>query len=156
MAHETGAEGGIVVGVDGSPSSISALRWALDEAERTGVSVRAVIAWEVPTNWGKPVPVYPGDHLETEAADRLAQIVDEATAGRPSLQVTRTVVKGHPARVLLDQAQRADLLVVGQRGLGGFSGTLVGSVSQKCLHHATCPVLVVPSEGTDDRILAGT
>ncbi|WP_197717009.1 universal stress protein [Glycomyces terrestris] len=145
-----------MVGVDGSPSSISALGWALDEAERTGAVVRAVTAWEVPTNWGKPVPVYPGDHLEAEAGERLARIVGEATAGRPTLQVTQAVVKGHPARVLLDQARRADLLVVGQRGLGGFSGTLVGSVSQKCLHHATCPVLVVPAEGTDDRIMAGT
>lgn len=156
MDDETGTAGGIVVGVDGSQSSAAALRWALDEAERTGAAVRAVTAWETPTNWGKPVPVYPGDHPEVDVEARLARIVGDSTAGRPSLRVTREVVEGHPAQVLIDRARGADLLVVGQRGFGGFAGTLTGSVSQKCVHHASCPVVVVPPEEGDDRILPGT
>jgi nucleotide-binding universal stress UspA family protein len=146
MARKPHADGGIVVGIDGSPSSIAALRWALDEAAKTGSTVKAVMAWEVPTNWGKKVPVYPGDDLGEKAAEALAGIVDAAAAGRPGVNVTQTVAKGHPARVLLDESEGADLLAVGQRGLGGFTGAMLGSVSQKCLHHATCPVLVVRAE----------
>ncbi|WP_265584010.1 universal stress protein [Streptomyces chromofuscus] len=72
----------------------------------------------------------------------------ESTAGRqdkyPQVEVRHTVVRGHPVRVLSDAAQWAVLLVVGSRGLGGFSGLLLGSVSQGLLHHAPCPVAVVP------------
>lgn len=146
MKRQQHSDGGIVVGIDGSPSSLAALRWALDQAERTGATLRAVHAWERPSAWGQPVPVYPGDHLERDADERLAQIIEAATADRRPVEVSRMVVKGDPASALLDESEGADLLVVGSRGHGGFAGALLGSVSQKCVHHATCPVVVVRAE----------
>lgn len=143
MARQEHADGRIVVGVDGSPSSVSALRWALGQAELTGAAVEAVNAWEPPTVWGDVVPVYPGDDPAGTALDNLAAIIEEATSEHKSIVVTHEVDQGHPARVLLEHAKEASLLVLGNRGHGGFVGVLLGSVSQHCIHHATCPVVIV-------------
>jgi nucleotide-binding universal stress UspA family protein len=143
MAHQEQSGGRIVVGVDGSPSSTAALRWALGQAELTGDTVEAVNAWEQPTVWGDVVPVYPGDDPAATARENLAAIVEETTGDHPDVEVTRTVAHGHPARVLLEHAREAKLLVLGNRGHGGFIGALLGSVSQHCIHHADCPVVIV-------------
>jgi nucleotide-binding universal stress UspA family protein len=133
--------GRIVVGVDGSSSSEEALRWALGQAERTGQPVEAVISWDIPVNYG----VGPILDLDWEGAatstlkDTVAKAVDSPDADR----VSQRVVKGHPARVLLDAAADADLLVVGSRGRGGFTGMLLGSVSQHVVARSPCPVVVV-------------
>jgi nucleotide-binding universal stress UspA family protein len=155
MANRTSAEGAdmdtsteaqrrIVVGVDGSPASAKALDWALAQAETTGATVEAVQAWEVPVMYGTGMMVLPGGEEFDEAAKRsLESAVARATEVRPGVPVEARTVAGHPAKTLLDAAEGADLLVVGSRGHGGFVGTLVGSVSQYCVAHATCPVVVV-------------
>ncbi|MCD0442014.1 universal stress protein [Glycomyces sp. A-F 0318] len=134
----------IVVGVDGSPAAAKALAWALGQAEATGADVEAVQAWEVPVMYGTGMMVLPsGEDFEKAAKQSLDAAVGEAVRDRPGVRVETHAVAGHPAKTLLDMAEDADLLVVGSRGHGGFVGTLVGSVSQYCVAHAKCPVVVV-------------
>ena len=138
-------EGGrrIVVGVDGSAPSQAALAWAVKQAALTGAVVDAVIAWEVPANYSFLVQV----PVDINYADIAAQVVTDAIAevSGPGEQVKiRSMpTEGSPARVLLDASKGAELLVVGFRGHGGFTEALLGSVSQHCVHHATCPVVVI-------------
>jgi nucleotide-binding universal stress UspA family protein len=138
----------IVVGVDGSHGSVEALKFAIEEARVRGAEVKAVSAWEVPASaYGMgmvPVPVDAGS-FEKIAQDALDKTLDEAGASTAGVNVTPILHKGHPADVLVAAAQNADLLVVGSRGLGGFKGLLLGSVSQQCAHHASCPVAIVPN-----------
>jgi nucleotide-binding universal stress UspA family protein len=143
----------IVVGVDGSPSSVRALRWAVGQAGLVEAPVEAVIAWQDPAIYGMGfdwAPVsYDSDRLAAAAekvlADSLAQVTaGHQTKGSPAQLVPR-VVQGHPAQVLLEAARGAQLLVVGSRGHGTLAGMLLGSVSQHCVQHAPCPVLVVPA-----------
>ena len=136
----------IVAGVDGSPPSINALSWAVHQAELSGGTVDAVIAWEFPMaagglGWAPVSPIDDTDYSEL-AADALSAAVSEVDPP-PGVPVRQVVVAGNPAQVLLDAAKGADLLVVGNRGHGGFADALIGSVSVRCLHHATCPVVVV-------------
>ena len=134
----------IVVGVDGSASSIKALEWALEQARRTGAKVEAVQAWEVPTMYGSGMMVLPGgEEFDKSARQSLEAAVNNALGGRTDVPVEHHTVGGHPAKSLIDMAEGADLLVVGSRGHGGFVGTLVGSVSQYCVSHASCPVVVI-------------
>jgi nucleotide-binding universal stress UspA family protein len=138
----------IVVGVDGSPGAQVALQWALKLAEDTGAELEVVHAWEVNYAW---IDGYAAG-LEDWARDakRAAQAcVDQAVSDtigtRPEYaNVTRLAVEGRPAKVLLDRSKAADVLVVGSRGRGGFTGLLLGSVSQQCVHHSRVPVVVVP------------
>jgi nucleotide-binding universal stress UspA family protein len=153
----TGPENGngprIVVGVDGSPSSQEALRWAVREARAVGGSVDAVTAWEYPAGVGgfgwSPGAAFAGSDLASVADKTLSDAVDEVQAKETGVTVRRLVREGYPARVLMDAADGADLLVVGSRGHGGFAGLLLGSVSAHCVHHASCPVLVI--RGQADR-----
>ncbi|GAA2271360.1 universal stress protein [Glycomyces scopariae] len=135
----------IVVGVDGSPASLRALEWALREAALTGADLEALHAWEVPAAYGTGmVMTLPSsEEFEAAAKESLARAVELATVNDPGVRVLQNTVAGHPARVLIDAAEGASLLVVGSRGHGGFVGTLVGSVSQYCVSHAPCPVVVV-------------
>ncbi|WP_412751621.1 universal stress protein [Krasilnikovia sp. M28-CT-15] len=133
----------IVVGVDGSATSRKALRWALGQAIAIGGLVEAVIAWEVPDSFGVGPTVRDGEDLAGTAHQRLADAISEVSAAFAGIPVQRQVLRGHPAEVILDRAKDADLLVVGSHGHGGFAGALLGSVSQSCVHHATCPVVVV-------------
>jgi nucleotide-binding universal stress UspA family protein len=133
----------IVVGVDGSPSSVHALEWAIHQAELTGDVIDAVNAWHFPNDYGMPVGDLP------DFAGLGAEILDKAIAearnatGQAAAEIHPHVVEGNPAQALLDLAKGADLLVVGSRGHGGFTGALLGSVSQHVVHHAPCPVVVV-------------
>src|SRR3954449_3539992 len=133
----------IVVGVDGSPSSKAALRWALDQARLTKARLRPVIAWEVTpyTGWG----VMAHEDFGAAAGSLLRESVEEALGFDPPLdvEVVETVLPGHAAQVLIDESAHAALLVVGSRGRGGFPGGLPRSVSPLCVQHAHCPVLVV-------------
>jgi nucleotide-binding universal stress UspA family protein len=133
----------IVVGVDGSAASVRALGWALGQARATGGVVEAVIAWDIPTSYGAGPTVADGEDLAGAAQQALAAAVDGVSSAYPGVAVQRRVLRGHPAAVLVDQTKDADLLVVGSHGRGGFAGVLLGSVSQQCVHHATCPVVVV-------------
>jgi nucleotide-binding universal stress UspA family protein len=141
--------GWIVVGVDGSESSKQALRWAARQAQITGAKIRAVMAWEYPTSfgWAPPYPTEFDPGLDTRRA--LDATVDEALGTDRSVEVESVVVEGRPATELLEMAKGADLLVVGCRGHGAFTGMLLGSVSQHCMTHASCPVMVVHGRGAD-------
>lgn len=132
-----------MVGVDGSPSSMLALRWALDQAHATGADVEAVHAWQIPTSFGAPVALLPGEDLAAEARTALSTAIDRTRSDERNVVVHSHVDRGDPATVLLERARDADLLVVGNRGYGGFARSLLGSVSQHCIHHAVCPVVVV-------------
>lgn len=141
------APGGIVVGVDGSDNSLTALRWALDEGLLRHLGVHVVLSWAMPPVLGMAPVVLPSEEeLDAGARGELARIVTDhaGPAGRPTdSPVTSAVMEGSPARELLAAAEDASLLVVGTRGHGGFAGLLLGSVSQQCVAHATCPVVVV-------------
>jgi nucleotide-binding universal stress UspA family protein len=140
------ARGKIVVGVDGSEPSIEALEWAAHQAELTGATLDVVTAWafgEEPTPFGIVPPVLPGGDPLTEARTKLNELV-AAVCGRHKLvEVRADVVRGHAATVLLEAAQDADVLVVGSRGRGAFVEMLLGSVSEHCVRHAACPVVIV-------------
>jgi nucleotide-binding universal stress UspA family protein len=145
----TGNEGlpRIVVGVDGSPPSLRALRWALGQAALTHAVVEAVNVWDVPASYGVAPTVLPGEDIAGAADRALAAAVEQASSAHPDVTVRRRVAQGHPAEVLLAHARDADLLVVGSHGHGGFVGALLGSVSHRCIQHATCPVVVVRTSG---------
>jgi nucleotide-binding universal stress UspA family protein len=137
----------IVVGVDGSETAKLATRWAAREARLRGATLELVTAWEVaPVAYGYGYVAIPEEFLEglvKGAEDTMAAAVEVVRAEAPDAEVQTKVVEGPAARVLLEEAEGADLLVVGCRGLGGFRELVLGSVSQQCAHHAPCPVLIV-------------
>jgi nucleotide-binding universal stress UspA family protein len=133
----------IVVGVDGSSPSKQALRWALKQAELTGAAVEAVHAWHIPSTNGW-TPMFDLAEGLSKAGERvLADTVAEVAGDRPAVTVRTRLVEGNAAAALIQAAKGADLLVLGCRGHGGFVGALLGSVSQHCVQHATCPVVVI-------------
>lgn len=139
--------GCIVVGVDGSAGSLAALRWAIEEAAFRKAKVVAVQAW-LPYSQVSPIesmaPVFQPGEGEAIAKDLLAQAVAKvADGGHGEVIVEQRVFCDHPVSALLDASRGADLLVVGSRGHGGFLGLILGSVSNQCMHHATCPVVVI-------------
>lgn len=136
----------VVVGVDGSAESAVAMAWAGRYATAMGATVRAVMAWHFPgAVGGAPIGVAPAPvHGEVERSKQAE--LDEAIVagfGDTDIKIERKVVYGHAAQVLIDESKDADLLVVGSRGHGGFTGMLLGSVSTHCVTHAACPVTVV-------------
>ena len=137
--------GRIVVGVDGSSHSEEALRWALGQARLTGQPVEAVTSWSVPVPYGGMggAGAVVAFDWEGEATSTLEDTVAKAVDSPDADRVSQRVVQGHPAQVLVDAAADAALLVVGSRGRGGFTGMLLGSVSQHVIARAACPVVVV-------------
>lgn len=138
-----GQEPRIVVGVDGSVPSKAALRWAIGQAMLTGAPVDAVIAWQFPATYGYPVPVPADTDFAEIAAEVLADAIAEVSSTAGPVKIRSKVAEGNAAQVLLTESAGADLLVVGNRGHGGFVEALLGSVSHYCIHHATCPVVVI-------------
>jgi nucleotide-binding universal stress UspA family protein len=144
--------GVIVVGVDHSEGAKAALRFALAEATLRRATLRAVHAWQfgyigAPGMEGA-YPVIGADlsevHNAAEAA--LEATIAEVASDAGNVEIERRVVEGAPGAVLVEESRDAELLVVGSRGHGGFAGLLLGSVSQQCAHHATCPVVIIPRE----------
>jgi nucleotide-binding universal stress UspA family protein len=137
------ADARIVVGVDGSEGSRHALRWAARQAELTGATLEVVTAWEYPVTYGW-VPVPPEDYaLEDFATKSQADAITEVLGDKAPATLKRTVLRGHPAEVLVQASEGADLLVVGSRGYGGFTDAMLGSVSTFAIHHAHGPVTVI-------------
>ncbi|MEX0874103.1 MAG: universal stress protein [Actinomycetota bacterium] len=144
----------IVVGIDGSLCSDRALRWAAEEAKLRGAPLHVVHSWQF-----SPTP----DSIEaleraskSDFASGSRDLLERAaaTVAGEGLEVTTELSNDVPAAALLSAARDCELLVVGSRGRGGFKGLLLGSVSQQCAHHATCPVVIVRS--ADDSAKART
>lgn len=146
----SGQEARIVVGVDGSASSKAALGWAIRQAKLTGAVVDAVIAWHYPNAYGYAVAVGDDADYEELAAKVVTDTIVEVSGPAGPVEIRPKVVEGNPAAVLLAASDGADLLVVGSRGHGGFVEALIGSVSQHCVHHATCPVVVLRAAVTSE------
>jgi nucleotide-binding universal stress UspA family protein len=132
----------VIVGVDGSESSVAALRYAADLAPKLGLAVYAITVWNYPSLYGGYYPQL--DWTPEHDAERIVKNAGEEVFGTaaPEWFATRTR-RGRPAEVLIEESERAEMLVVGSRGHGGFAGLLLGSVSAACAEHAHCPVLVV-------------
>jgi nucleotide-binding universal stress UspA family protein len=141
MRREDESQEMVVVGVDGSDAGTRAVRWAGSYARATGHPVRLVGAWHWPTSMGVPRNLG-GRDPQADAAAALAKA--SAELGLPAEQITTETVDGRAAAVLVEQVQENDLLVVGSRGHGAVTGIMLGSVSTHCVHHAPCPVVVVP------------
>lgn len=136
----------IVVGVDGSAGSRAALRWAWAEAKAHGAALEVVTAWQYPITTSLPAfgSMPAPDDLQGEARNEMLKVLDdEGVTADAGVTVTTLVAEGTAARALLEAAAEADLLVVGSRGHGGFTGLLVGSVGQQCVSHSSVPVVVV-------------
>jgi nucleotide-binding universal stress UspA family protein len=142
---------GIVVGVDGSAHAHRALEWAMREAalrhaELTVLTVNPAMA----SPWtGHPLTM-PG---EAQAREQARQAIEKAVAqtaeeigAQPPVSVTVSVFTGFPAQALIDASRDADLIVIGSRGAGGFETLLLGSISSQVVHHASSPVVIVPSD----------
>lgn len=128
-----------VVGVDGSPHSAAAVDLAVEEADRRGAIVRALYVWHPPL-----LGVLDEHATVNECRRVLAETVAGRTAAHPDVELHHEVVRGHPVEVLTEASEHALGLVVGTRGHGGFTGMMLGSVSQGVLLHARCPVITVP------------
>lgn len=137
----------IVVGVDASEHAVRAVRWAVGEARLRGAELQVVHAVHHPDIAAMPAVLPMPTHEQLEAAGH--QVVDEVLAEVETgdLTVTRDVRSGGAAGVLCSDARGADLVVVGARGLGGFRGLLLGSVTQQVVAHSPAPVVVVVPEG---------
>lgn len=131
----------IVAGVDGSAGGEAALRWAIGEAGLHRATVVAVLAWSyLDQHHADPDEAFDSSYGESQAREALAASVERVSPAQP---VDQRAVCDLPARALLEAGSDADLLVVGARGMGGFKGLLLGSVSEQVLEAATCPVVVV-------------
>jgi nucleotide-binding universal stress UspA family protein len=138
----------IVVGVDGSSGSRAALTWALEHAGASGAELVAVMAYDAGVAWIDVGSEYQEPMMKEarrQAEQRLHEVLAESVSADRGVHAVAVVGFGPAADVLVETAADADLLVVGTRGRGGFSGLLLGSVSQRCVERAPCPVVVVPS-----------
>jgi nucleotide-binding universal stress UspA family protein len=137
----------IVVGFDGSPAAEAALAVAVEEAQLRKLPLRLVCTWEVPPLEYAGVAFAPAPDYN-EAAKRHAETVIAAAAEKlasSGVEFETAAIPGHPATVLLEEATRAKLVVVGTRGRGTLKGLVLGSVSQALAHHCSAPLLIVPS-----------
>lgn len=138
----------IIVGVDGSTNSTTALRWAMgNAAARKDATVIAVLAWQMPLV-SNPTAFDP-EELNANYEQLLVQTVADAPL-QPGVPVETRVICGEPIDVLVDESRDAQLLVVGSRGKSLFKGVLLGSVSQACAARAVCPVVVVKQPYLDN------
>jgi nucleotide-binding universal stress UspA family protein len=141
---ENGRRGRIVVGVDGSVPSKDALRWAARQAALTGARVEAVTAWAAastafPLTTPIPMEYDGGPHAKEQLDGTISQVRREF----PTIEISSVVREGWAGRELLAVAEDADLVVVGSRGHGAVIGIVLGSVSEYCVTHAQCPVVVI-------------
>ena len=149
--RDLGQVGRILVAVDGSEGSRSALRWAIAEAAVRGASVDALSVWHDPYGGDMSLefeaPYFRRDRFATLEHARELLTLTISEAGRdPAVEIDPLVLQGDPAQILCEHSGDVDLLVVGSRGHGGFSRLMLGSVSSKCAHHSRCPVVIVPKE----------
>lgn len=142
----------IVVGVDGSPESLLALKWAQTMARAMDATITAVTAWHMETVFGSYV--VPDWNPDEDAQQILKDAVQQAFGDKQPDGFSVECVRGRPAQVLMEYSKSAQMLIVGSRGHGGFAGMLLGSVSSACAEHASCPVLVVHSSKDAQKVPA--
>jgi nucleotide-binding universal stress UspA family protein len=146
--------GAVVLGVDGSPANDPAVGYAFESASLRAVPLVAVHAWKHPASTG-PGDMLPLTYDPQEVREDEQRLLAEALAGWrerfPDVSVEPVLLRSGPRRALIDATATAQLVVVGTRGRGGITGLLLGSVSQALLHHAACPVAVVPARGRRPR-----
>jgi nucleotide-binding universal stress UspA family protein len=147
-AQTPGPAAGIVVGHDGSADADHALTVALDLAAGLSAPVTIVRAWSIdtaprPANWEFGYVSSYSDYADA-VTQRLRKDAGAAVAAHPGLTVDYRAALGGPAKTLVEVSKGSRMLVVGSRGRGGLAGMLLGSVSEQCVRHADCPVLVVP------------
>lgn len=142
---------GITVGIDGSHNSLEALEWAMKEAVLRHSPLTVLTVYEiVASQWAGHPPVQPDTDSRAEelyrraAEESVAKAAEELGEGQPAPVIVRAVT-GFAASELIDASQSSDLLVVGSRGGGGFARLLLGSVASQVVHHAACPLVVVPT-----------
>ena len=133
----------VIVGIDGSDSSIEALRFAAAEARLRDVPLKIVHAWLVPVMATPMAGFAAPEPFERQAHDTVERALATVGIELEGVEVETVVEIGGAVEVLLEQASMHDLVVVGSRGRGGFAGLLLGSVSQQVVVHAPCPVVVV-------------
>jgi nucleotide-binding universal stress UspA family protein len=133
----------VVVGVDGSEPSKVALAWAAHEASLRKLPLTIVLTWEFPAMYGWPVALPENIDYEAAAKTQLQETVTAVLGDHPEPAPTAEVLEGHPALVLRRLSEQASLLVVGSRGHGGFSGMLLGSVSEYLAAHSHCPLVIL-------------
>jgi nucleotide-binding universal stress UspA family protein len=130
----------IVVGVDGSEPSRRALARSAEEAAAHGATLQVIHAWNF---LDQPGPGFDPEYGEAAARATVETIVTEVLGASPAVSPEIRMVNDHPGPALIGLAEGAYTLVVGARGLGGFKGLVLGSVSQHLVHHAPCPVLII-------------
>ncbi|MFO8075826.1 MAG: universal stress protein [Actinomycetota bacterium] len=140
----------IVVGVDESEGSRKALEWAAEQAAARNGKLILVHAYQVLAGYQPdPEKSDTGGTGETPVEEETRKAAETFLKGLVAelpddLEVETVVTKGRSSEVLLEHAEGADVIAVGSRGRGGFTGLLLGSVSQQVVQHASCPVVVVP------------
>lgn len=135
----------IVVGVDGSPASVGALAWAVREGRLSGGVVDVICAWQYPVSYGWAMAGADPEIRELSMETLEKAIAEVGAAAEEKIRIRLHVIEQEPAQALIEAAKGADLLVVGSRGHGGLTSMRLGSVSQRCIHHGPCPVVVVHS-----------
>lgn len=137
----------IVVGVDGSEGAQEALEVAVREAKEKHATLKVVTVWHVPGYAYGGLGFSPladlSDAFHEQAEETLEKAIAQLGDGSENVEIERVVREGRAASVLVEEAAGADELVVGSRGLGGFAGLVLGSVSQECAQHAPCSLLIV-------------
>jgi nucleotide-binding universal stress UspA family protein len=132
----------VIAAVDGSEESARALRWAAEYVQRVGGLVHAISVWHQPVQFGYRLPTS-DEELEQRARTSLDEVVASVKAEFPDVDLRPRLLRGHVVDELVGLSMQADLLVLGNKGHGAFTGMMVGSVALKLVHHARCPVLVV-------------
>jgi nucleotide-binding universal stress UspA family protein len=140
--------GGIVVGHDGSGRASTALKWAIDEARLRGLPLHVVRAWKLSTAIPETNVPFGTVPSWDECATAIKAAIDRAlgTVDTAGLTVHRHALHGSPATLLVEASQDADMVVVGERGQGGFAGLVIGSVAEQVVRHAKSTVVVVRDE----------
>ncbi|MFN8051579.1 MAG: universal stress protein [Acidimicrobiales bacterium] len=139
-----------VVGFDGSANSAAALQWAFDHVRRLGGgTIKVVMSWSYApsamSGYGIGGSLPPAESMQEASEAALTEALADVTVPE-GITLDTVVREGPAAKVLIEEAEGAEVLVVGKRGHGGFLGLLIGSITNQVANHATCPVVIVPSE----------